>query len=79
MKFLNSRINVFLFLGYDIGKGLATAIDDVKKFLPQMIDNVRVFDKFKQALEDQRQRLMLEMGKFFQTKLTLLKLKEHKT
>jgi hypothetical protein len=51
-----------LFFGYDIAKGSATAIDDVVKFLPQMIENPKVFRKFKAVLEDQRLILLLEMG-----------------
>jgi hypothetical protein len=62
MNFLNGKINVLLFLGYDVGKGMATAIEDVGKFLPQMIENRKVFQRFQAAMEDQRLCLVLEMG-----------------
>lgn len=52
-----------LFFGYDVAKGSATAIDDVMKFLPQMIENQKVYNRFKTVLEDQRLILLLEMGK----------------
>lgn len=63
MNYLNARVNQVLFFGYDVAKGSATAIDDVMKFLPQMIENQKVYNRFKTVLEDQRLILLLEMGK----------------
>jgi hypothetical protein len=64
MNYLNAKVNRVLFFGYDVAKGSATAIDDVMKFLPQMIENQKVFDRFKSVLDDQRLILLLEMGKY---------------
>lgn len=63
MNYLNSKVNALLFFGYDVAKGASTSIDDVMKFLPQMIDNKKIHQKFKTVLEDQRLALILEMGK----------------
>lgn len=62
MKYLNNRVNKKIFLGYDIGKGFVAAVDDVQKFLPQMIDNPKILLKFRQSLETQRVEVVREMG-----------------
>jgi len=62
MNHLNGRINVQLFLGYDIGKGLATGIDDVGKFLPQMIEHQKILTRFRNVLEEQRLVVVKELG-----------------
>ncbi len=62
MKFLNEKVNKKLFLGYDLGKGFVTAVDDVQKFLPQIIEQPRVLLKFRIALESLRIEVVREMG-----------------
>lgn len=62
MKVVDRCINGRLFLGYDIGKGFITAVDDVHKYLPQMADHPKVYHKLKHALERERLETIREMG-----------------
>ncbi|ODM92698.1 Sodium/hydrogen exchanger 10, partial [Orchesella cincta] len=62
MRYLNNQVNKRIFLGYDIGKGFVSALDDVQKFLPQMVDHPRVLLKFKWNLENQRVEVVRKMG-----------------
>ncbi|CAG7640037.1 unnamed protein product [Allacma fusca] len=62
MKIVDRRINEQLFLGYDVGKGFVTAVDDVIKFLPQMISHPKLLRKLKNALEHERLQTVREMG-----------------
>ena len=62
MKILDGRINEQLFLGYDVGKGFVTAVDDVIKFLPQMIAHPKILKKLRNALEHERLQTVREMG-----------------
>ncbi|CAG7734239.1 unnamed protein product [Allacma fusca] len=62
MLAVDRKINTKLFLGYDIGKGFMTAVDDVIKFLPQMVDHPKVLHKLKHALERERLEAVREMG-----------------
>ena len=62
MKILDGRINEQLFLGYDVGKGFVTAVDDVIKFLPQMITHPKILKKLRNALEHERLQTVREMG-----------------
>ncbi|CAL8091440.1 unnamed protein product [Orchesella dallaii] len=62
MSYLNNQVNKRIFLGYDIGKGFVAALDDVQKFLPQMVDHPRVLLKFKWNLENQRVEVVRKMG-----------------
>ena len=64
MRFVDGRINRKLFLGYDVGKGFVTAVDDVIKYLPQMVENPKVLHKLKHVLERERLETVREMGKF---------------
>ncbi|CAG7734240.1 unnamed protein product [Allacma fusca] len=59
---LDRKIHTKLFLGYDIGKGFVTAVDDVIKFLPQMVDHPKVLQKLKHALMRERLETVREMG-----------------
>jgi sodium/hydrogen exchanger 10/11 len=60
--FVDTKINSKLFLGYDIGKGFVTAVDDVVKYLPQMVDHPKVLHKLKTVLERERLETVREMG-----------------
>ena len=60
--FIDGKVNYTLFLGYDIGKGLVTAVDDVLKFLPQMVEHPRVLAKLKTALENERLETIRALG-----------------
>lgn len=62
MKAVDKRINEQLFLGYDVGKGFVTAVDDVIKFLPQMIPHPKVLNRLRTALEHERLQTVREMG-----------------
>jgi hypothetical protein len=61
--FIDNKVNLTLFLGYDIGKGLVTAVDDVLKFLPQMVEHPRVLAKLKSALEHERLETIRGLGR----------------
>ena len=63
MGIVDRRINAKLFLGYDVGKGFVTAVDDVIKFLPQMVDHPKVLHKLRHSLERERLETVREMGK----------------
>ena len=62
MKAVDKRINEQLFLGYDVGKGFVTAVDDVIKFLPQMIPYPKILHRLRTALEHERLQTVREMG-----------------
>lgn len=62
MNFLNTKVNERLFLAYDLGKGFVTAIEDVNKFLPQIMEQPRILGKFRSILENERVLVVREMG-----------------
>lgn len=61
-RLIDKRINATLFLGYDVGKGFVTALDDVLKFLPQIVEHPRVLHKLKAALEHERLEAIRALG-----------------
>lgn len=61
-RILDNYVNSKLFLGYDLCKGFITALDDVQKFLPQIVEHPRILLKFKNSLENQRVGVVKEMG-----------------
>lgn len=63
--FIDNKVNYTLFRGYDIGKGLVTAIEDVLKFLPQMVEHPRVLAKLKSAMDNERLETIRALGKHF--------------
>lgn len=62
LGFLNKRINQAIFLGYDVAVGYIAAIDDVLKYLNQMIENPRVAKKMRASLEKEHLEAVRELG-----------------
>ncbi len=65
MTFLNGRVNRQMFFGYDVAVGYMTAIDDVLKYLSQMIENVHVSKKIRAHLERERIEVLKEIGNYW--------------
>ncbi len=61
-RFLESRINDRLFLGYDIGRGYVQAMEDTLKFLPQMTPHEKVSSKFQTVLYTDRLQTVKELA-----------------
>jgi len=62
ISYLNGRVNKQLFLGYDIILGYIQAIDDVLKYLPNMVDNPRVMRKLRASLDTEHLTAVRETG-----------------
>lgn len=62
ISFINEQLQLRLKLGYDIGKGYVTCVEEVHETLDNMIENKEIRDKYKEQMTFLRLSRMKELG-----------------
>lgn len=62
ISFINEQLQLRLKLGYDIGKGYVTCVEEVNETLDNLIENKDIRDKYKEQMTSLRLSRMKELG-----------------
>jgi hypothetical protein len=62
IKLLNSKVHHLMFIGYDIAVGYSFALEDVLRYIKQMVENETVMKKLRLHLTRERTEIMRHIG-----------------